>query len=143
MLASSSRPEAFICDVDGTVALKGDRNPFDYASVDRDRPNTPIVQLVRMLITNGIQAVFVSGREELARAKTEEWLISHIGVSGPLMMRANGDYRPDSEIKHEMYINQILGKFDVGLVLDDRDQVVEMWRTRAGLTCLQVAQGDF
>jgi hypothetical protein len=32
--------------------------------------------------------------------------------------------------------------FDVQFVLDDRDQVVEMWRAM-GLTCLQVAPGNF
>ena len=32
--------------------------------------------------------------------------------------------------------------YDVLCVLDDRDQVVRMWRHR-GLTCLQVAPGNF
>ena len=32
--------------------------------------------------------------------------------------------------------------FDVKFVLDDRDQVVEMWRDM-GLPCFQVAPGDF
>jgi hypothetical protein len=28
-------------------------------------------------------------------------------------------------------------------VVDDRTQVVRMWRDELGLTCLQVADGDF
>ena len=36
----------------------------------------------------------------------------------------------------------IKDKYQVDYVLDDRNQVVEMWRS-LGLTCLQVADGDF
>ena len=34
------------------------------------------------------------------------------------------------------------GNYNVKFVLDDRNRVVEMWRS-LGLTCLQVADGDF
>ena len=33
-------------------------------------------------------------------------------------------------------------KYSASIVLDDRKQVVDMWRS-LGLTCLQVADGDF
>ena len=35
-------PHAVICDVDGTVALRGDRGPYDYSTVHLDLPNKPI-----------------------------------------------------------------------------------------------------
>ena len=35
-----------------------------------------------------------------------------------------------------------LDKDDVFAVFDDRNQVVDMWRSN-GLTCFQVAKGDF
>ena len=37
----------------------------------------------------------------------------------------------------------LLSEYDVAGVLDDRDQVVKMWRNELGLTCLQVAEGNF
>ena len=57
-------------------------------------------------------------------------------------MRSSKDFRPDNEIKQEIYDNEILGKFNIEIVLDDRDRVVDMWREN-GLRVLQVAEGDF
>jgi hypothetical protein len=53
-----------------------------------------------------------------------------------LFMRRAGDSRPDQVIKRE--ILDLIPKDRVAYVLDDRQQVVDMWRAQ-GLTCLQVA----
>ncbi len=39
--------------------------------------------------------------------------------------------------------NEIKGKYFVRFVLDDRNQVVDMWRNEIGYACLQVYYGDF
>jgi hypothetical protein len=39
-------PRAIIVDIDGTLAIKGDRDIFDYSKVHLDLPNKPIVDLV-------------------------------------------------------------------------------------------------
>ena len=57
-------------------------------------------------------------------------------------MRTLGDMRKDSIVKQELYEQNILGKFNVSFILDDRQQVVDMWRS-LGLTVFQVAEGDF
>jgi len=57
-------------------------------------------------------------------------------------MRKTGDSRKDSIVKREIFEEHIKGKYRIQFVLDDRNQVVEMWR-QLGLTCLQVAEGDF
>lgn len=57
-------------------------------------------------------------------------------------MRPEGNNEKDSIIKRRMFDEYIRGKYYVDFVLDDRNQVVEMWRNM-GLTCLQVAEGDF
>jgi hypothetical protein len=57
-------------------------------------------------------------------------------------MRSTGDHRQDSIIKQEIYQQQICGQYNIKLVLDDRQQVVDMWRD-LGLTVFQVAAGDF
>ena len=59
-----------------------------------------------------------------------------------LFMRASGDTRKDEIVKLELFDAHVRGKYDVRLVLDDRDRVVRMWRS-IGLTCLQVADGEF
>jgi hypothetical protein len=56
--------------------------------------------------------------------------------------RKSGDNRKDSVVKEEIFNEHIKPNFIVEFVLDDRNQVVEMWR-KLGLTCLQVADGNF
>ena len=46
----------------------------------------------------------------------------------------------DSDLK-QMWLDTI-GVDTVDMVFDDRNQVVDMWR-KNGLTCFQVADGDF
>ena len=52
------------------------------------------------------------------------------------------DFRPDEEIKKEIYFNKIINNYNILFVLDDRAKVVKMWR-ELKLTCLQVDDGDF
>jgi hypothetical protein len=47
---------------------------------------------------------------------------------------------PDNDLK-QMWLDTI-GVDKVAMVFDDRNQVVDMWRSN-GLTCFQVAKGDF
>ena len=60
-----------------------------------------------------------------------------------MLMRAEGDFRPDEQVKRELYETRVLPAFGhATYVLDDRDKVVRMWRS-LGLTVLQVADGNF
>ena len=58
-------------------------------------------------------------------------------------MRPQNDNRKDALIKRELFEQHILGQYYVELVVDDRQQVVDMWRRTLGLTCVQVDYGDF
>ncbi|WP_216080453.1 hypothetical protein, partial [Shigella flexneri] len=73
---------------------------------------------------------------------TTHWLYEHYGILFNLSMRKDGDVREDSIVKLEMFNEHIRDKYYVDFVLDDRNQVVELWRS-LGLTCLQVADGCF
>jgi hypothetical protein len=87
--------------------------------------------------------VFLSGRTDACRTATCEWLCEHIPVPFQrLYMRPAGDGRKDSAVKLELFDRYIRDSYDVTCVLDDRDQVVAMWRSLE-LTCLQVAPGNF
>jgi hypothetical protein len=50
-------------------------------------------------------------------------------------------FMPDNELKKQ-FLDEHVNIEDVFLVVDDRQQVVDMWR-KEGLTCLQVAEGNF
>jgi predicted kinase len=136
-------PKAVICDIDGTLAKMSDRSPFAWSRVAEDTPIVKIVELVRLLHAAGLAIVFVSGRDAVCFSETQVWLDTHVGVPGPLFMRAEGDNRSDALVKRELFDTHIRGVFDVQFVLDDRDRVVHTWRHEIGLTCLQVAPGDF
>jgi hypothetical protein len=58
-------------------------------------------------------------------------------------MRKAKDYRKDAIIKREIFDREISGKYRIEFVLDDRDQVVDMWRKDLKLNCFQVNYGNF
>jgi len=135
---------AVIVDIDGTLALHNGRSPYDLHLCGKDLPNPPVVMAVEHARAGGARIIFCSGREDSARADTEEWLDIHVDRTDdePLLMRAADDKRRDSIVKRELFDQHIRERYDVAYVLDDRNQVVQMWRS-LGLTVLQVAEGDF
>lgn len=139
---------AWIVDIDGTLALRGDRSPYDWSKVGLDAPNKPVITVARALAARS-SLIFMSGRMEQCREQTRLWLHTFLCgsiicmCSAPLMMRKDGDNRPDQIVKRELYERHVQGIYEVEGVLDDRDRVVKMWREDLGLTCLQVAPGAF
>ncbi len=135
---------AVIVDIDGTLALRtGDRSPYDWARVGEDDPNPPIIELVQMIRTAGQhRIILMSGRDESCRRQTEMWLDAQRVPFDELHMRAAKDNRKDSIVKEELYRQHVEGRCGVSWVVDDRAQVVTMWRS-LGLTVLQCADGDF
>jgi predicted kinase len=140
-------PSAYIVDIDGTVARNnGGRSPYDWSRVNEDEPVPNVVRTVQGLSDAGFDIIFMSGRMKTAAcyAKTTTWLQKHglVPYRG-LYMRMDGDTRKDSIVKRELFDAYVRGKYNIVAVLDDRQQVVDMWRNELGLTCLQVAPGEF
>lgn len=140
------KPKAFIVDIDGTLAHMNDkRGPFDWAKVGLDDVDQTIADIVLVLSEGSFSlgddwnVIVMSGRDEACRGETEEWLFKHCIPYNHLFMRPKGDMRKDNIVKHELFNEHVRNNFDVMFVLDDRQQVVDMWR-RMGLTCLQVAE---
>ena len=142
MTATDPLPIAIICDLDGTLAHLNGRNPYDASTCLDDGLNHPVAHIVRTYAANGATVLLVSGREARYRKATERWLEKHAVPYEALHMRPTRDFRKDAVVKTEIYHAHIHGQYEVLFVLDDRTQVVEMWRA-LGLTCLQVAVGDF
>ncbi|WP_440616208.1 phosphatase domain-containing protein [Cysteiniphilum sp. 6C5] len=75
-------------------------------------------------------------------SKTEQWLIWHEIPFDRLIMRKGKDNRKDAIIKKEILgLLRQEGK-EILFAVDDRQQVVDMWREN-GITCLQCDIGDF
>ena len=138
-----SLPKAIICDLDGTLALMNGRSPFDASKCDQDLPNMPVVNMVRNYHQLGYKIILASGRENTFKPQTVAWLERHGVEYVLLVMRAAGDFRKDAIVKREIFETHIEGKYFVELVLDDRNQVVDLWRNDLQLPCFQVYYGDF
>lgn len=136
-------PKAIICDLDGTLAFMNGRNPFDAGRCEHDVLNEPVGNLLRNYKMLGYQILLVSGREEQFKPQTLMFLEKHAIAFDVLLMRKIKDYRKDAIIKTEIYEEYIKNKFFIEFVLDDRNQVVDMWRKELGLPCFQVFYGDF
>jgi hypothetical protein len=85
----------------------------------------------------------MSGRDSKHREPTLRFLDKHAFPYDALYMRAEGDNRKDAIVKEEMYEQHIKGRYNVLVVFDDRNQVVDLWRKKLGIPCFQVNYGDF
>lgn len=134
-------PNAIMCDLDGTLALFPGRDPYER-DFTKDDLNIPVYMIIMGYIDLGHKVILCSGRKDKFRAQTEQWLKEKQIPYDFLYMREGEDERKDYIVKKEIYDNNIRDKYNIDFVLDDRDQVVYLWRN-LGLTCLQVANGDF
>lgn len=135
-------PPAVLCDLDGTLAILR-RSPYDAMACERDDLNEPIAQIIKNYHALGVKIILMSGREEKSRIPTTNWLKYNTIPYDALYMRTTGDMRKDAVIKKELYEAHVKGHYFVQFVLDDRNQVVDLWRLELGLPCLQVNYGDF
>ena len=136
-------PPAVMCDLDGTLAILNGRNPYDGSVCEDDILNQPIYDILKNYHNLGNKVLLLSGRMDSFQPQTERWLAKHNVPYDMLIMRKHTDKRRDSIIKQEIFDEHIKGKYFIRFVLDDRNQVVDMWRQDLGLPCLQVYYGDF
>ena len=150
--------KTIIFDLDGTLALIDDRRKlstkdngkmdwdkfFDPKNIDLDQPNIPVIKTLQLFIDNGFKIVIFSGRSDKTFNATTNWLL-HNNIQWHLLQMRPEDkhFWPDNKLKQHWLDNDpYIDKDDVFAVFDDRNQVVDMWR-KNGLTCFQVADGDF
>ena len=145
-----------IFDLDGTLAdITARRNLstkdngkmdwdvfFNPDNIDLDVPNQKVVDMLQMIDnTDRYQIWILSGRSDKTEDATIDWL-SNNGINYDHLQMRPQDllYMADNDLK-QMWLDDI-GVDNVAMVFDDRQQVVDMWR-KNGLTCFQVADGDF
>lgn len=127
--------KAYIFDIDGTIADNGQRQqwvkqkPKNWNAYNKgmaqDKPINSTIQVLKTLNMFD-DIVICSGREEVYRSVTEQWLKEQEIFYDELYMRKAGDYRDDCIVKKEM-LDLILPIYDVVAVFDDRPKVCRMW----------------
>lgn len=160
--------------------FKPDYESF-YAAMDKDGVNEWCLSLLHAYIGEEnwtlhllekesrrleMNFIFITGRPERYREKTEKWLQKldfspqDLGcIDCKLFMRPDfielerwtnkasnnvcmgkikrPDNRPSAEVKREIYLKEIQGKYDVIFVLEDSIECAEMYKS-LGLTVLRV-----
>jgi hypothetical protein len=137
-------PRAIIVDIDNTIALnKGNRDIYDFSSIYKDEVNIPVATLTNYLINNNINplhCIFITGRENSCEVETRKWIKEKLCFlkDFTLFMRETGDRRSNKEVKEEIFLREIENKWHILTVFEDNDSVVDMWRNKLNLLCLQV-----
>lgn len=135
-------PESLVHFEVGETDWKPDWESF-YKDCVNDKPILPVIELAQVLKESYQDLIFVTGRPEKYMEETMEWLCNHLETDYiTLMMRENGDHRPDYIVKKEIYEECIKDFYIIDGVFEDRKQCVDMWRS-LGLTCYQVADGNY
>lgn len=130
-VADESKPKVIIVDVDGTIADKGNRNPFQWDRVGEDKPREFIIDLIKNYWSNrDVEIIFLSGRDSVCRHETLEWIDEHVKImyqSINLFMRAEGDQRKDTIVKEELFWEHIADHYNVIAAFDDRPVIIRLW----------------
>jgi hypothetical protein len=140
--------DAIIVDIDGTVAngthrqhhLNGAKR--DWKSFFEAQHADLVYEEVRFIVqavfkTTEAHVFFCTARPSQYYQMTNEWLIKHRIPYSTLMMRESGDGRDDTDVKYDMLQLIRSAGFKVILAIDDRPQVINMWR-RNDVPVLQV-----
>ena len=118
---------------------------FSPKLVSEDEPNIPVIKMAQTLAEAGYMIAIFSGRSKSTDKTTRAWLSKHRVPFHLLKMRPTEHpfkYMPDEKLKSDWFDELFPGGVDVMCVFDDRNKVVDMWRSK-NITCMQVAPGDF
>ena len=142
---AKEKPKAVVWDLDGT--LSDDRARAHYVEVregrardwesyfdaiDQDPPIAASMEVLRALHAQGLRIVFLTGRPEYTRRKTERWLKANGLVDyDRLLMRPPGDVRRAGEMKVEQ-IEKLRKQYELVCAFEDRIDVADALRI-AGL----------
>jgi hypothetical protein len=145
---------AVIFDIDGTLANCNHRRHFVdgtdgaknfdafYDAMALDTINEKIRGMCNIYFMNDWHIIICTGRPEKYRAITTQWLKRYGVFYKELMMRPDERrFEPDYLVKQDMLTNIRFNR-EVHFCVDDRRQVVDMYR-RNGCLVLQCDYGEF
>lgn len=146
------KENAIMVDLDGTLCNLNHRLHFvkegkkDWGKFFKACGEDSVYEDVRSLIEAefeaGTEIVLCSGRPEEYREQTELWLSKNEIPYTSLKMRPKINFKSDDITKAMLFRYEIKPFYDVKYVVDDRNSVVNKWRSM-GLSCFQVRPGEF
>jgi hypothetical protein len=151
-----NRP-TYIFDIDGTLAnlshrlhfIEGETKDWDgfFAACEDDEPIQSVIDVARAVAFyewqhKNTKILYLTGRPERVRGNTIRWLNAKGLPPGDLIMRKNGDHRPDTEAKRELMEKIVAEGGKIVGVFEDRPSVCRVWR-KMGLTVFQMNDEEF
>jgi hypothetical protein len=102
----------------------------------KDKPNLPMVDLVKNYKENNFEVIVLTGRPESTRKVTQEWLQKYNIPYNKLYMRSWEDnFLKAPNFKRKIYETEI--KENVFCAYDDDQRVIDVW-VDLGITCFKV-----
>ena len=137
-----SKPPTYVYDLDGTLAMKGERDIFDDSKLHLDTEIKEVGNILRALSQEGFKTVFVSGRQDSCKETTVQWLKDNrLWLrDSEIYMRKAKDQRNDTIVKEEIVLNELIPRYNVIGVIDDRIGVTRNFH-KLGIFVLNVNQG--
>ena len=145
MTNAHGKPKAVVWDLDGT--LSDDRARAHYVEVrrgkardwksyfdaiDADPPIAASMEVLRAMHAAGIRILFLTGRPEYTRPKTERWLKANgLTEYDRLLMRPPGEFRKAGAFKVDE-IARLRREYELVCAFEDRRDVADALR-EAGL----------
>lgn len=136
-------PWCVVSDVDGTLTNgPKNRSPYDWSKVGQDEINLGVAKILDgVRVIDDTKIFLFSGRSDVCRPETEEWLERNDIEYDALYMRPHErESEKDYVIKEDLLKEHIIGKYNILMWLDDRPQVCKMLRDRYGINVLE--RGD-
>lgn len=140
-------PPCIVFDIDGTLAHKGNRNPYDWKNVGKDSVDLAVSYIYTELSYiskkfGSMDIIVCTGRDAICERQTEDWFAeNNLPLPKELHIRKEGDNRPDWIVKREMW-EDISNRYNIIFIVDDRCQVVDYARS-LGIKVFQVEYGNF
>lgn len=147
------KPKAVIWDLDGTLSDDRARAHFveveqgrkrDWRSyfdaIDEDPPIAASMEILRAMHAQGSRIIFLTGRPEYTRPKTERWLRANgLTEYDQLLMRPDGEFRPAGEFKVDE-IQRLRDEYEIVCAFEDRIDVADNLR-HAGIAVFLYGAG--
>jgi beta-phosphoglucomutase-like phosphatase (HAD superfamily) len=147
------KSKAMIWDLDGT--LSDDRARAHYVEVeqgrqrnwrgyfdaiDEDPPIAASMEILRAMNLAGIRTIFLTGRPDYTRPKTEAWLKANgLTEYDELLMRPDGEFRPAGEFKYDE-VMRLQERYEIVCAFEDRIDVADHLR-EAGIAVFLYGAG--
>lgn len=115
----------------------------DYAMLcSDDEPIEGSVALMCILAKHGYANVAISGRSECALDKTWAWMLRHGVPLNAVLLRRDGDHRPNGDYKVAVLRELQHQGVDVQLFLEDWGKVAEQVRQETGIPVVGINPFD-